>query len=218
MQPIGNCSCVWTAHSLHTQGLVDSFFDDRKRFHQDADRLQFGWHLHDILLAIDGEFRLVSVQSTDASLAILAGLTHIGSVHHAAGAFAAAPPYGEHGVVAGLHASNGRAYAHHLAKHFMTDDQFLLTIRGIGAASRNLFPIGAADAHSDNSDFDFILRGNRRLRPFHQTRADGTRNDSNCFHAPSLSSKWSPTRSAFAMMVRLGFTAAIDTKKLASTT
>ena len=100
----------------------------------------------------------------------------------------------------------------------MPDDEFLLTIRGIGAASGYFFPIGAADAHSDDSDFDFILRRDRRLRPFHQARSGSARNDSDRFHNPSLSSKWSPTRSAFAMMVRLGFTAAIDTKKLASTT
>src|SRR5262245_11236799 len=36
--------------------------------------------------------------------------------------------------------------------------------------------------------------------------------------APSRSSKWLPTRSAFAMIVRVGFTAALDGKKLASTT
>ncbi len=35
---------------------------------------------------------------------------------------------------------------------------------------------------------------------------------------PSRSSRWSPTRSALAMMVRVGFTAPIETKKLAFTT
>src|ERR1041385_1747075 len=35
---------------------------------------------------------------------------------------------------------------------------------------------------------------------------------------PSRSNKWSPTRNAFAMIVRAGFTAPLDGKKLASTT
>src|SRR5262249_36502 len=35
---------------------------------------------------------------------------------------------------------------------------------------------------------------------------------------PSRSSKWSPTRSALAMIVKVGLTAALDGKKLASTT
>src|SRR6516165_2116091 len=35
---------------------------------------------------------------------------------------------------------------------------------------------------------------------------------------PSRSSRWSPTRSALAMMVRVGLTAALDGKKLPSTT
>ena len=157
MQPVGSRGGVGTAHSLHAQGLVDCFLDDGKRFHQDADRLQFGGHPHDVLFLVDHEFRLVSVQSTDASLAVLAGLTHVGAVHNAAGAFAASPPNGEHSVVAGFHASNGRAGAHHLAEHFMADDEFLLTIRGIGAASGYFFPVGAADAHSYDPDFDFVL-------------------------------------------------------------
>ena len=189
MQPIGGRGGVWTTHRLDAQSLVDSFLDDRKRFHQDADRLQFGRHSHDVLFSVDHEFRLVSVQSTDASLAVLAGQTHVGSVHNAAGAFAASPPNGEHSVVAGFHASNGRADAHHLAEHFVADDEFLLTIGGLGAASGDFFPIGAADAHSYDSDFDFILRGDRWLRPFHQTRSGSARNDSDCFHNPSLSSK-----------------------------
>lgn len=37
-------------------------------------------------------------------------------------------------------------------------------------------------------------------------------------HAPNLSSKWSPTRKAFAIIVSEGFTALLETKKLASTT
>jgi hypothetical protein len=36
--------------------------------------------------------------------------------------------------------------------------------------------------------------------------------------APSRSIKWSPTRSALAMIVKVGLTAALDGKKLASTT
>ena len=234
MKPVGSRGGVGAAHSLHAQGLIDRFLDDGKRFHQDPDRLQFGRHPHDVLLLIDHVFGLVSVQSTDASLAVLAGLAHVGAVHQAGGAFAASPPYGEHSVVAGLHASDRRAHAHHLAEHFVPDDEFGLAIRGLRAASGYLFPVGAADAHSYDADFDFVRLRRSRLGPLHQARTGCARNNSDCFQEffhpfydayqlrtcmdPSRSSKWSPTRSAFAMMVRLGFTAAIDTKKLASTT
>src|SRR5450759_848973 len=230
MEPVRCRGGVGAAHNLHAQSLVDRFLNDRKRLHQDPDRFQFGRYPHDVLLLIDCVFRLISVQSTDASFAVPAGLTHVGAVHHTAGAFTASPPYGEHSVVAGLHAGNGRADTHHLAEHFVPDDEFGLAIRRLCAASGYIFPVGATDAHAYHPDFDFILCGDRRLRSFHQTRAGRTRNDGDCFHqffilptydpllAPSRSSKWSPTRNAFAMMVRLGFTAAIDTKKLASTT
>src|ERR1700733_12604622 len=145
--------------NLHLQGLVDSFLDDGERLQQDSECLQLGRHLHDVLHVIDDEFLLVSVQSTDASLAVLACLTHIGAIHETRGAFTASPPYGEYSVVASLHASNGRAYVHHLAEHLTPDDELLLTIRSVGAAARYFFAVGATDADPNDPDFDFILRG-----------------------------------------------------------
>ena len=186
--------------------------------------------MHDVLLSIDCEFGLVPIEPADASLPVLSGLTHVRTVHQAAGTLTTAPAYGEYSVVAGLHASDCRACVHYLAEHFVPNHKFSLAIGGLGATSGHLFPVGATDAYSHHADFDVILLDDRRLGPLYHARTGSTRNNSDSFHDfsilsylrlsadPSRSSKWSPTRSAFAMMVRLGFTAAIDTKKPASTT
>ena len=81
MKPVGCRGGVGAAHSLHAEGLVDRFLDDGERLHQDPDRLQFVRYPHHILLSIDRVFGLISVQSTDASLSILSGLTHVRAVH-----------------------------------------------------------------------------------------------------------------------------------------
>jgi hypothetical protein len=101
----------------------------------------------------------LAFQSTDAAFAVLARLTHVSAVHETGGAFTASPPDGEHSVVAGLHTSNGRADARHLAEHFVPDDELSLTVRRLSVASGYLLPVGATDAHADHPDFDFILLG-----------------------------------------------------------
>ena len=228
VEPVRRGGGVGTTDGLYAQRLIDGFLDDGKRLHQNPDRFQFSGHMHDILFAIDREFGLISIQPANPSFAIFARLAHIGAVHPAGGAFPAPAPHGEYGVVAGLHASNGSTHLHDLAEHFVSDDEFGLTVGRLRTTPRDFFPVGAADAHADDPELDVIRRRDRRLGPVYQAGAGGSRNNRDCFQEftilrkfrsePNRSSKWSPTRNAFAMIVKLGFTAAIDTKKLASTT
>jgi hypothetical protein len=77
--------------------------------------------------------------------------------------------------------------AHHLAEHFVPDDQLLLALRSLRASSGQLFAVGAANSYSDDPDLYVIRRGDGGLRPFHNARSSRTRTIAIAFMIPYLS-------------------------------
>jgi len=75
---------------------------NRRRPH--ANGLELRRHMHDVLLLIDHEFRLIAIQSMDASLPVVAGLAHVRAVHLARRALPASAPDSEYGEVSRFHA------------------------------------------------------------------------------------------------------------------
>ena len=70
----------------------------------------------------------------------------------------------------------------------MADDEFFLTIRGIGAPPGYFFPVRAADAHAYDLDLYLIRAGDGGFGPVDDLRASRTRNNRNRFHKCSFSS------------------------------
>jgi hypothetical protein len=167
---------------LQAHGFVDGLLDDGQRLHQHAYRFQFGRDAHRVLLFVDHEFGLVAVQSPDASLAIFAGLTHVGTAHPARGAVPASTPHSKRRIVADFYPGYGGPGAHHLAEHLMPDNEFLRTIRDFRAASRYLFPVGTANPHAQDPELYLICRHQGWFRPFHDSCSRRTWNNCNCFH------------------------------------
>src|SRR5205823_5592795 len=58
--------------------------------------------------------------------------------------------------------------------------------RRLGAATGGLFPVGAADAHAHDFEFDVVRRHDRWFRPVDELDGLRSRDDRNGFHASPL--------------------------------
>ena len=75
---------------------------------------------------------------------------------------------------------NRLAHLDHLAEHFMADDQFILTGRRFGAPPGCFFPVGSADAHTQDAQFDLIVRCQGRFRAIHKVQSGSVADVSTC--------------------------------------
>jgi len=91
-------------HSLQAQRFFNTFLDDGKRFHQHANRFQFGRHGHNVLFLINYKFCLITIQSADALLFVVASLAHICTSHQAGRALAGSSSDGEDGEISHVYA------------------------------------------------------------------------------------------------------------------
>jgi len=198
-QPIGGAGGVGQAGDLHAHGFVNGFFHDRKRFGQYAEGFQFGWDAHDILLFVHDELSLVAVFAPDAAFVVFAGEAHIGTVHGAGQALAAAAPDGEDSVIPGFDALDCRAGLDHLAEHFVADDQIGLAAGQQSAASGGFFAVGAADADPVNAGFQFVRGGELRFGTIDQAGGCCAGNDGDGFHSTFLSTWNSSAKFPFSV-------------------
>ena len=92
-------------------------------------------------LLIDHEFRLIAVYSLDASLAVLAGLAHIGATHLADGEHSPHPRLTVNTAKSPIFTRvTEEPMPDDLAKHLMADHEFLLTGGGVSTSSGHLLP------------------------------------------------------------------------------
>lgn len=173
---------VGQSGALQGERLVDRLFRNRKRLAQHAQRFELPRHLHDVLLAIHDALGLVAVKTPDSALAILAGPAHVGPVHAARRALAAAPADGENREIAALHARDRVACGNDLAQHFVADDKIGLPGRGKRATPRGFLAIGPADADTHDVHLHLVGRADRRLGPIGPAQRGRTGYDCYCFH------------------------------------
>ena len=101
---------------------------------------------------------------------------------------AASTPYGEHSVVVGSYPGDGVAYTHHLAEHFVPNDEFPHTIRSLRTTSGYFFPVDTAYPNRYDPKFDIVRCRDGGFWPFNYSCAGDTWNDCDCFHERMLPS------------------------------
>ena len=151
MEPVRRGERVWQACRLHAHGLVDRLHGHRQRLREHADAFQLGRHRHQILLRVDGELRLEPIEPPDAALAEVPGVAHVGTVHVAGLAPAAAAPVGEDGIVAGFGARDARADLDNLPEHLVADDEIAQALGGARAPAGRLLPVRATNPHAHDA-------------------------------------------------------------------
>jgi len=171
---------------LQVNRFRDRFFRHRERLGEHAHRFQLRRHAHGERLAVDHEFGLVSVEAPDATLGVQARPAHIGPIHGARPTCSTAAANREHGIVTRLDQRHRAADVHDLAEHFVAEHKVLVGGLRLGAATRGLLAVGAADAHAQHAEFDVVRCHDRRFRPINELDRLRSRDDGDGFHASAF--------------------------------
>lgn len=159
---LGDVAPVGESSPLDFEDFVDRFFDDRHGLAEDAILAEFWRDFDEVIRLIDDKLGLEAVAPFDAPLEVVAGVADVGALVLAGDAFAAAAADGDDGQVSLLEGVHFFSDFHDFAEHLVAEDDLLFAGRGIDSGARDLFAVGAADAHLE--DFEFHLVGALNLR------------------------------------------------------